>query len=394
MIAMKNGGQMNFKLYFLVGILAALTACDNGGGGGKKKVDNDAIVNDTNTDSDPDEKMTFEQIIIKTSCEVKPQEGEKASEGNIEKIQTLTFDKPINIAKIDAIERASINSTFQTFNKDNKVQIVKTDKISHKSCSPLGIAPSYKKFDQLDVFWNEANGEFGANSTLLGLYKPQEPNVKGLTVKAALFVREDTTKWTLVHEYMHHLFEMTKREKQNIYSYKSRAEYESAYLNYVKFNNEYKKTKQVTPEFIGSILTFVKETREFAVGFPIEEITIENYLLELKENSRLQKTTNFDNLSAKSYISSSAKNAIKLIDQIVDLADAAKSTGYLVEELNEEIIKLNAIKTEVISIKDNNVLSENSEKILNFMTVVNPNLQIHSGCGHQIKFEKFQIPRF
>lgn len=126
-------------------------------------------------------------------------------------LSQLLFRKSIDYGKISALFQASGNETVRAIQTAN-VALYKGDGV------PLGQCPQYSYLNSapgdLQGYWiglarSVAFSEGGGR--LLGLYIAQGDQLGSVKPKGALIVTADTTKWTLIHEFMHHEFDVALR---------------------------------------------------------------------------------------------------------------------------------------------------------------------------------------
>lgn len=368
--------------------LVALVSCNQSSKGKEKRV--------TNQD---------DSILAKAACEYGWTDGEGYSL-SFSQVQnaTVEFSKALDFAKVNSILRSSLQNTYMFFNQDNRVRIVKTEKMTNTSCSPFGNIPNYNSFSGLSTIWKDVIGRTEEGSTILGLYKDQNPMVSGITDKGSIFVREDTTRWTLIHEYMHHLFESYRREYKGEKSYEMNA----IYVKSVKAYNDavsilkQQETIESLKRVAEAAIDMIKQDDRRLVNYTLEEITIEANLLKLHRTGYLQKVTNIDVYSAQSYIDSSATNAIESINEslqrIKNIQDAlvANNINDYSADLNNLSKLLNERKSEATKIRNANPVSSIGLRENLLASDSEDEIKLHKNCAHSdliSKVNKLPLPK-
>jgi hypothetical protein len=131
----------------------------------------------------------------------------------------------------------------------------------------------------LEAKWNSATKDDGPKTGYtLGVYLPKSSTNKLPTLNygAAIIIRENTDRWTLVHEFMHHLFMLRSVEnghnddvmKESIGTYVSEIE---AIDNNTTITDDAQKYLLKTPAFV----KLSNEIDSLMVHYSLEEITIE-----------------------------------------------------------------------------------------------------------------------
>ncbi len=119
-------------------------------------------------------------------------------------IQKTYFEKSIDLGKLNKVLPASAEASI-SFMKTTELEIYKinSDYGRCKMFSSLTLAPK-----DLQDHWDKVQGD-GETSIIVGLYLPKaKKDLTSVSDKAAFLIREDTSRWTLVHEYTHHLFRL------------------------------------------------------------------------------------------------------------------------------------------------------------------------------------------
>jgi hypothetical protein len=150
---------------------------------------------------------------IRQSAEWRPEEGEAVETTFTGKtIVDGYFGKKYNANWLTAVGRASILDTIN-YIETTGARVYRSDPISKKSSMNLESA-TVMPWD-LDRVWRDADQPIAGTSCafMAGLYLGEKTRgLQSLKTRAAIIVREDAGRWTLVHEFMHHNFKTQAAE--------------------------------------------------------------------------------------------------------------------------------------------------------------------------------------
>lgn len=147
---------------------------------------------------------------VAQSREYKASEGEGLASPARERPSVVEgyFGKPYNQEWLAAVGRASLLDTID-FIETKGVRIYHADPISPQSRLNMKSTPDMPW--DIEREWVKADKPLAGSRCgfLVGLYLPSEtrgiPTLKGQSV---IVTREDASRWTLVHEFMHHNFKI------------------------------------------------------------------------------------------------------------------------------------------------------------------------------------------
>lgn len=266
--------------------------------------------------------------------------------------ESTYFGKVLNIFPLAAILQADIDSGLQ-FIQQTKVTATKatSDKGGCKNFESLALAPNV-----LLQEWTKINDAMGSKDAfILGLFLPVS-KLKKITGSVSstpmIIYREDTDKWTLVHEYMHFLFN-DERESQGIDVIRNIEAIE-------KIGQEYEQIVRTATEEKLKDKAFVKKASEtfqkhelmiveHLKSFYLEEMTIESNLLELYQTNSLTYTTDYSKLGAAWYVQSSFNNFLELIKSESEVHDKLKDAATNIQ-LTDVVNHFNEIETTIKNI--------------------------------------------
>lgn len=370
---------MNKKIFsfLVIGLFVILTtSCDNS----------------SSSKSEPKRETPQElSELEKASCEFKADEGGVApTNAPASKMVKSHFQKSMDESLILPVLEANAMETVR-FAKFSNLDIYSVNAMSQKSCKMLAFIPSAGSTER-NIFTEIQNSK--KDSTLLGLYFPPESKqFNGNNKTALMLVREDTTRWTLVHEYMHHLFSkevhLIKRDID------LKADFEQEYANYEKAYEEYKKT--------GSNLSLFSIAKSFEkmIGFRIEllkrytleEITIETYLIAQHSAGKFKFVPRIELAGAKSYIKSNVEAAQEANTSLTELIDSSiktltsiiKNSPELAEEAKLIDSKVQVHKSDLAALmKEVSALERKNSYGFNedLMKQTSSAKHQHVGCSH------------
>ena len=292
----------------------ALTACGGGGGGGSG-----AEVVRT-----PPAKPTYGV-----------DEGEPAKMETLSQLNPVStyFDKRYNHANLEGVLRASGNESAHYI----QAMGVSTYRVPTSSQVPfflkLSVAP-----DNLIAVWDDAAGGV-TGGTLAGLYFEACGYVRCETPSnrmPTILVAQTSTRWTIVHEMMHHLFNM-QRKREGTLSYGSaiqrldqstkRLQYE---IDQFKQFNDRAYLEQAAAEFEESL----KWTKAALATQALEETAVERVLVDEWAGERLFYVDKTSPVNAVWYMAANAKKAIEFtaalhdtLLQVLQFTDDAQATA-------------------------------------------------------------------
>lgn len=297
--------------------------------------------------SDSSKKSSANLIDAKPSggsCDFTANDGDHANMELLgeEDVQIASFAKPFNEAYLQAVLTTSIEESLKFINQTG-VNIFRVPS-DNSGCNAIAAATNIT--DDLQLKWNAlTKDDSKKNQFTLGVYLPKKSeNIEALDDKAAILVRENTNRWTVVHEFMHHLF-MIELEKAGHTDESIR---ENANRDWTAFTNladnlkigsdqinlnaqEQKRLEDAFRKTTVSMDIFVK-------SFYLEEMTIEKRLHDLYNNGTLKFVPQYAYDSGIGYINGSAENAKVFYEMLDNYATTMAS--YKIGGSNTELIKV------------------------------------------------------
>lgn len=247
-------------------------------------------------------------LVKKVSCEFNYLDGEKAPTTlPAPFMRETSFGKILDFARLESVFLASGQETVRFLNLSD-AQVFKTNFMaSSGSCyysQELPEAPA----DLMQEF-NDSNDR--ADDNVLGLYLPVKwKSLNSVENKAAILVRKDSDKWTLVHEFTHHLF-----SQENEAEMSSGAIQGAAYMAQLKMQSaaravEIDPTPEKLEQLAAHAVVFGEYYLEVQKRFPLEEMTIEVLLGANYLNGRIKNVSELMMYNGQQYVQSSADKAV------------------------------------------------------------------------------------
>jgi hypothetical protein len=281
-----------------------------------------SIVACSNSSSDGGGNLRDKKVISYNtkSCEFSLNQGDSAKTWLLgtRDVKTAYFGKEFNRAYLDAVSTASVSETIHFVNQTGAT-VYKSSLVDTKDCSSSLFASADSMPSDIENKWNESTKtDDDSDSFVLGLYLPKTDSAKypSLTNGAAIIVRENTNRWTVVHEFMHHLF-MLRASEQGY-------DETTARMNYIYGLSELQTiAKRKDLSDAEKALALVEPLKKYVAGldsmmihFTLEEMTIEATLKDSLAGGQLQYVPKNSNW----YINKSAETAVEQYQNPYDLA--------------------------------------------------------------------------
>ncbi|PIS10348.1 MAG: hypothetical protein COT73_09875 [Bdellovibrio sp. CG10_big_fil_rev_8_21_14_0_10_47_8] len=251
------------------------------------------------------------------SCVYDYTEGDNADYSRLDQVQVVSaaFDKEFNQSLLDGVLTASISSSIP-YIEQTGVLLYKAPPAPTTSCSRSIFSVLKERSGGLlgrteDIF------EVKDDSIVLGLYLPQgQQGVEQTSKAAAIILRENTNRWSLIHEFMHHLFAI--RAQANGYDDGANKELISQFGEKLKqFPGSLREMSDVQlTSYIDIFSAFVEALDTRLIHYTLEEMAIESHLKVEYNNDRLKYVPSNSNW----YIESSGQNAKETYNAIIEWA--------------------------------------------------------------------------
>ena len=344
-----------------------------------------------------DRALSAPDTLDTKSCVFTASEGPQAAIsalGTKEIVRTF-FDKEYNFSYLRAIGHASVVSSIDFINKTD-VTLYKAKELPTSGCSAnlfegLKSMPSDLQRGWGDDIEADADGSF-----ILGLYLSKSPSWArpSLNNSAAIIIRKNTNRWTLVHEFMHHLFQLRAAE-QGYDDDQARLEFSAS----IKAFNEIEDDKKLTDHqkaiaMVPAYERYAKALKVILTHYFLEEITIEATLKDLNKTGDL----GFAPVSSNWYIQSSVDKVTNYYLELTRAGDGIKKKleGYagreaLAYRILVADVSIGDLFTQATKISDKYPIENRINGILGF------DFETHEGCAHSDHFDqdapKIQTPR-
>lgn len=226
-------------------------------------------------------------------------------------VQETFFHKRYDVSKIDSIAYASPKETYQ-FALASGVDVFQTvDDVG--GCRLFKSLPTAD--ENLLSLWNSANRQGG----LLGLFNPTNRVADLGHARPVIMLRGDTTRYTLVHEFMHHLFN-EERERHGYNDGVAMIEFQDKIdrleeISKKKFNKDMLTEEKVLANpkaaevYMEAWLDLAETRVSIEETFSLEEVTIESTLLQRNEDEKFGPVSDLDKAISREYINTSAANS-------------------------------------------------------------------------------------
>lgn len=246
---------------------------------------------------------------------------------------SLPFGKSFDLLHLSAVLSASARGTWMYIRENFPVEIYAMPPADYQSCQlfqELEYAPSNVRcaFNNQQQYVSQARRQSPTRSAgvLQGLYWAAgvvQQNQYQLG-RAIIFVRSDASRWTLVHEFLHHLFHQERiRTGGPVVLQRDLARSELMLKNSLERLHE--PTETTLEEAVVALEEVTFNTLQILNQNELEEVAIEYLLLDLYSWGLLQYTEN-NTSGSISYVRSSSAEAQFKLDQLMGLVDQTRDT--------------------------------------------------------------------
>lgn len=328
---------------------------------------------------------------VKNSCFGTYNEGEVATVHPVRVGETF-FHKKLDLGKLDSLSFASPKETY-AFALASGVDVYQTpdDVGGCRLFKDVPAAPS-----ALLELWNAANKGGG----LLGLFNPiNRVSSLGFS-RAVIMVRGDTSRYTLVHEFMHHLFN-SERENHGYNDGVVIRRFDTA-LDTLEASikvfgkgdltaDKLRKDPAAARVFMKAWVEMAEARLPIEENFSLEEVTIESTLLQRNVDGQFGPISDFDKKISRAYIADRAQAALGTFQTLREVANAmgplAMEMGF--DDIAASASSLNTIygdHTEEVSDLRRKYVGSTTESMLASGIAakdVAAALKGKSGCAHE-----------
>ena len=309
-------------------------------------------------DSSNAKKEVPESGYSEASCLYKANEGQdysttlfnfnSISASNKSKIRVTHFDKAMDDSRFSPLLAASMESIKLFIEQHTDLELVAAPSDLGR-CKPLSILNPISKKEHLD-YWKEVNKKSNEKSYIIGVFK----NDKGSNPYT--IIREDAGKHTLIHEYLHYVFDNYRiKNGDGKYAEDTAQSFDDAIDAYNATCRGSCETEDDQLKLVETYKIFSQSVIDLLKTYSVEEITIESLLLEQINSKAMTQISPSDIAGAHWYIKESAKKAIDTLNPYIDHLEyksiRLENSTYLkqaisyINELKDFKKKIQAFKT-------------------------------------------------
>lgn len=371
--------------------------------------------------SKPPERVVPNEYIMKASCANQPEVGENSfAFSDTENVQTANFGKKYDLNRVNAMMKLSLKASSDyvkasgnNLEYKSPVQLYRIS-TSTEYCKPsegfLADPPA-----DLKNYFTEASGGVGSGKILVGLYAPigqeQVPSVLDIP---AIMVVDFAAKWTLVHEFMHHLFRVEIRKLVDQGVTQNDAVVYNRFVasvdDVIQAEKDHKeapahKKDEAVIKVAHTYLYAADLANEVAIRYPLEEMTIEKILIDKHKAGKFEEVHKLELVSGASYMASSYEKTRKVLNPFRESMyrmsyhlSGKKEHEQLIKDLDKMVQKLDKTISEATTLRTDadNILADfkyNPEEytgVTSGETITVP----HTNCSHGQDFEAIEVPLF
>ena len=312
-----NGGIMkNWKIASLCLLAASLMSCGSENDDSQTRFGKPASPNGV--------PCTSAQNCPSTGfCDVTPFEGQKAKKAlSPSSVNSGYFDKTFEKAHVDSLLKSSGIETWNYILAQGVpiYKVVEEEEATCKFFSPLQKAP-----ESVSKRWKSFSQGQGEGRSLLGLFntKFRRRSIGEPTTISdfSITVREDTERWTLLHEFKHYLY--TKDRVKNPQmpwnrDLLDRIQNATNNIQLLQRNLASQPTPEVAERINEQFQILFNQSMILDRRGPLEEFSIESYLLEEYAHNNLQFINSQNDVqNAVSYMRSNQRSSLQDLENIL-----------------------------------------------------------------------------
>ncbi|MBC7385473.1 MAG: hypothetical protein H7301_04815 [Cryobacterium sp.] len=321
------------------------------------------------------------RFYIEQSCAFTSEQGDgEAISVRPPRIRLSYFGKPYDREWLARVGHLSMKMTSSVI-ESTGANVYVSGAYTERSCKNLGFNRTLPA--DLSTRWDEIE-EFYRESIIGGVYFAQDGGGASLFQAAAIIVREDASRWTLVHEFMHHNFhahaKVANVSNEESLSERNELEKKIRVLNLAEGITPEERLKEQSHAF----LALVDVTDRRMIGLQLEEVAVEATLQDSYDSGDLTFVSPGSYANAGWYIEQSRRGIVALyasLDGLYDrLHDQAELLNLKIER--SELERYQKIRERRLSELDS-VMSSHRAKD-------SPNQWAFSAAAHS---EKRPFPR-
>jgi hypothetical protein len=293
------------------------------------------------------------------SCLYRFNEGPRTLELPGQKIQNTSFGKPLDLNLLTPVLRSSAAELVR-FAETKNVRFYKTAAFLSGGC---GFAESLPPAPQ-DLETSFVSG----GQEVVGLYlpanSPDSPSTKDL---AAIVVAQDSNKWTLTHEYMHHLFQLERpknSERHQLQDAVTLAQQEFETSDRTRGESVVSVKKTATRSAVAKLKALNQAVVALLKATFLEEMTIDSFLADKLVSNELAFIPESQRISAATYTMRSGVAASSMLRTLM-MIDVSTHNRYSEDTDAQDESELDGLDTDITKLMGEiSVLNEKASKFL------------------------------
>jgi hypothetical protein len=254
---------------------------------------------------------------------IDPASGEKAIFGNIDKvdIREAVFNKRFNHSHLEALLHASAFSTVD-YARELGIWLYRTPR--HPSDQrPIFFVMLDTPPTELDDLWNTNAGGVSSGSILVGLYLDAcvqfgLPCRLNQVVRPLVIVQDSGDRWTLVHEIMHHLFNLQRKTDGKPGYVELEGTSDRAWAEYLRLKDVYSvdSSQATLLSLAQSLHAFAKALNQLQIVSQLEEAAVEYTLIQEYSEGHLQYVPSTAAINAQWYMNRNRTKALSTMHEV------------------------------------------------------------------------------
>ena len=248
---------------------------------------------------------------LRNACFGQADEGGASASGSFPRITTAAFGKKIDSARFESVLAASPRATLTTIEREG----ARVYRVPLQAGTCALFAPVTEVPDDLWPIWSQANATVGGG--MLALFLPSDRVRAQGHREPVIMIRADSDRYTLVHEYLHFLFDQSREgsESELLPLFEARAAKLRTLLPVRPGDLERReRALELTDAWAGTADVLIP----LLDGFPLEEMAVESLLSTARREGRLQAVTDYSRRNGDRYIRSNWNRARPLLENLAD----------------------------------------------------------------------------
>lgn len=297
-----------------------------------------------------------ENSYTRASCQFRFDEGGEARADliGVSERRVILFGKTVDLAPLRAVLRASASATVAWIGRF-RAQVYGMPGQLALACPFYANLPAPP--EDFRAYWAEVTAKDTRERFVAGLYAgvrhPKVPTSTG-GGDAMIGVRRDASRWTLLHEFGHHLFRMHTTERGGISDEQLTANLVRGIERFDVAQKEFERSPTLDSrrEKARRFIEFAPLMQSLLTRFQLEEVSLEALLRQAYSAGRTSYVA--DELqSSRSYLTQSAWNAYKLLERVqLEAAEERADLLLSAPSLVDEVAGLTALESSTAALMD------------------------------------------